>query len=280
MSSRSREPASGPDLPRTSRRDGATRGEPSLEELRAVCQPVDVLGRVNGEHWAGRRYMRHVSLRVTRVLLRTGISADAVTWLMIGSGLLAALVLTVPHPATPLVAFLLIQLQLLFDCSDGEIARWRRTCSPAGIYLDRIGHYSTDAALVAALGVRVDGGLTDIGGWTTLGLAVAVLVLMVKAETDLVHVARALDGRPPLADTGSRLRPGALRAARRVVRYVPFNRALLAIELSMLAVVAGLVDALAPDLLGSRILLVALVPIAAVVAAGHLLSILRSDKLR
>jgi len=253
---------------------------PSLSELRAVCQPVDVLGRVNGEHWAGRYYMRHVSIHLTRALVGARISADAVTWLMIASGLLAALALTVPHPAAPVATFLLIQVQLLLDCSDGELARWRGTCSPKGIYLDRIGHYSTDAALVAALGVRVDGGLGDIGGWTTMGLVVAVLVLMVKSETDLVHVARGLGGRPPLSDTGSQLRSGALRAARRMVRLFPFHRALLAIELSLLTVVAGLVDALTSGLLGSRILLVALVPIAVVVVTGHLLSILRSDKLR
>lgn len=253
---------------------------PTLDELRTVCQPDDVVGRVNGEHWAGRLYMRRVSLRVTRVLLRTGISADAVTWAMIASGLLAALALTVPHPLMPLVTFALVQVQLLLDCCDGEIARWRGTCTPAGIYLDRIGHYSTDAALVIALGVRVDGGLTGIAGWTTLGLAVGVLVLMTKAETDLVHVSRYLAGRPRQADTGSRLRGGAVASLRRVVRYVPFNRALLAQEFSLLAVVAGVVDAVTSDLTGSRVLLLALVPIAVVVAGGHLLSILRSDKLR
>jgi CDP-alcohol phosphatidyltransferase len=253
---------------------------PTLEELRSVVQPEELMGRVNGEHWAGRLYMRHLSLRVTRMLVPTRVSADAVTWGMIASGVLAALVLTVPHPLTPLITFLLIQLQLLLDCVDGEIARWRQTCSPAGIYLDRIGHYTTDAALVIALGVRVDGGLTSIDGWTTLGLGIGVLVLMSKAETDLVHAARALSGAPAAPDRGARLRPGGVATLRRVARYVPFNRALLAQEFSLLAVVAGIVDAIVGDLTGSRILLLALAPIAVVVAGGHLLSILRSDKLR
>jgi phosphatidylglycerophosphate synthase len=253
---------------------------PTLAELQAVCQPQAVMGRVNGEHWAGRLYMRHVSIRVTRMLLPTRVSADAVTWAMIVAGLVAALVLTVPHPLTPLVTFVLIQLQLLLDCVDGEIARWRGTCSPAGIYLDRIAHYATDAALVIALGVRADGGLASIDGWTTLGLAIGVLVLMVKSETDLVHVARAVGGRPPLSDTGSQLRRGAIRSVRRVLRFFPFNRALLAQEFSFLAVLAGVVDGVLGGLTGSRVLLVALAGIAVVVAGGHLLSILRSDKLR
>ena len=44
---------------------------PTLEELRSVVQPEELMGRVNGEHWAGRLYMRHVSLRVTRLLVPT-----------------------------------------------------------------------------------------------------------------------------------------------------------------------------------------------------------------
>ena len=99
--------------------DGRRASVPTLDELRPVCQPEEVVARVNGEHWAGRLYMRRVSLRVTRRLLRTGVGADAVTWAMIAAGLLAALVLTVPHPLTPVAAFVLVQLQLLlvlFEC--------------------------------------------------------------------------------------------------------------------------------------------------------------------
>ena len=66
---------------------------------------------------------------------------------MIACGLLAAAVLTLPGLAGALAAVVLIQLQILLDCSDGELARWRQTRSPAGVYLDRIGHYLTEAAL-------------------------------------------------------------------------------------------------------------------------------------
>jgi hypothetical protein len=48
----------------------------------------------------------------------------------------------------------------------------------------------------------------------------------------------------------------------------------------MLAVVAGLVDLVAGDLIGSRVLLYVIAVIAVIVAGGHLLAILRSDKLR
>ncbi|MBW3607199.1 MAG: iron ABC transporter permease [Actinobacteria bacterium] len=60
--------------------------KPSLTELREVAQPESVVGRANAEHWAGRLYMRHVSLYLTRVLVPTRVSADAVTWWMILAG--------------------------------------------------------------------------------------------------------------------------------------------------------------------------------------------------
>ena len=36
----------------------------------------------------------------------------------------------------PILAVLLTQLQLLWDASDGEVARWRGTSSPLGVFLD------------------------------------------------------------------------------------------------------------------------------------------------
>jgi hypothetical protein len=69
---------------------------PSITDLRATCQPESLVGRVNAEHWAGRLYMRRVSLHLTRQLVRTPLSADAVTWLMIASGTARR---RRPHPA-------------------------------------------------------------------------------------------------------------------------------------------------------------------------------------
>jgi len=253
---------------------------PSVAELRAVTQPDAVLGRANAEHWAGRLYMRSVSPYLTRVLVGTRLSANGVTWLMIGSGLLAAGALSLSGVLAATGTVLLIQLQLLFDCSDGEVARWRGTCSPAGIYLDRIGHYSTEAALAAALGIRADGGWGSIDGWTIVGLATAVLVLLVKSETDLVHVARAQSGRPVLEDVAAPPRAARLRDLRRLLRFLPFYRALIAVEFSALALAAAIVDAVGGGLTGSRALLLLLAPLAAVVVAGHLLAILTSNRLR
>src|SRR4051794_28068342 len=150
---------------------------PTIAELRAATQPAAIFARNSGEHWAGRLYMRRLSPYCTRLLLRLGLSANAVTWLMIAVGLVAAAALTLPGVGPAVGAVLLIQLQLLLDCSDGEVARWREQRSTVGVYLDRIGHWLTEAALPIALGVRADGGWDSPGTYTTLGLVIAVLVL-------------------------------------------------------------------------------------------------------
>src|SRR4051812_49678970 len=88
---------------------------------------------------------------------------------MIGVGVLAAVLLAIPGILPALGAVALIQLQILLDCSDGELARWRQQFSPAGIYLDRFGHYLTETLLPIALGIRADGGWGALGGFPTLG---------------------------------------------------------------------------------------------------------------
>jgi phosphatidylglycerophosphate synthase len=260
----------------------ARTGRPTVAELREVAQPDTVVGRASAEHWAGRLYMRHLSIHLTRLLVPTRVTPDAVTWSLIVTGLAAAVVLTVPHWWAVVIAVLLIQLQGYLDCVDGELARWRGSTGPLGIYLDRIAHYVTDAGLVAAVGVHADGGLGQIGGWTTLGLAAAFLVLISKSETDLVHTSRALSGRLPAADTVSVAVPraGLVRRLRRIARTVPFNRALLAMELTFLALTAAIVDAGRGGLSATRVLDVVLLAVAGVVVVGHLASIITSDRMR
>jgi phosphatidylglycerophosphate synthase len=255
---------------------------PSIAELRAATQPESIFARNSGEHWAGRLYMRRLSPYLTWLLLHTGISPNGVTWLMIWYGLAGAAALSGPGLLWAIVAVLLIQAQLLLDCSDGELARWVQHKSAVGVYLDRIGHWLTEAALPIALGVRADGGWDELGTYTTLGLVVSVLVLLIKGESALVTVARAEAGLPPAADTRAVAAPRAsgLRRLRRAAGVFPFYRAFVAVEATLLALVAAIVDAVGGDLAGSRALVVALVVVTAITAVGHLLAILASNRLR
>jgi phosphatidylglycerophosphate synthase len=245
-----------------------------------VIQPEAHLQRSGEEHWAGRLYMRRLSPYVTRALLSAGLSANAVTALMLPVGLLAALALTFEGLLPAAAAVVLVQFQLLLDCCDGEVARWRKTFSPKGLYLDQLSHYTTEAALAAALGVRADGGWGSLGGWTALGLLVAVLILILKAETHLVGLARARSGKPFRAAPGGKPAAGKSRLPlREGVRLLPFLRPFHAVEASLLALAAAVVDSLAGDLVGTRVLVVALAIAAGIAVIGHLIAVLASDRL-
>jgi phosphatidylglycerophosphate synthase len=255
---------------------------PTIAELRTATQPPSIFARNSGEHWAGKLYMRRASPYVTRLLIRTPLTPNAVTWLMIAVGLAAAALLTLPGLGAAIGVVVLLQLQLLLDCSDGELARWRKVSSPAGIFLDRLAHNVTEAALPIALGVRADGGWDSLGGYTTLGLVTAVLVLLLRVISALVYVARSEAGLPVAEDTVEVAAPRApgLARVRRAAGFAPFFRAFVAIEFSFVALAAAIWDAAAGDLSGTRALVIALVPVAALTIAGRLAAILSSARLR
>src|SRR6266567_847747 len=154
---------------------------PSLAELRSEGQPRAIIDRLNDEHWAGRLYMRKLSPFATWVFARLGWSPNAVTLAFIGCGIAAGVVAAFGGLATAVAAALLIQAYLLFDCSDGELARWSNRSSAAGVYLDGIGHYLGESALLVGLGLRAQGHLTVAGGYVTAGVAAALLAMLVKA---------------------------------------------------------------------------------------------------
>jgi phosphatidylglycerophosphate synthase len=241
---------------------------PTIAELRAATQPASIFERNSGEHWAGRFYIRRISPYLTRLLLKTPITPNGVTVLMLLVGVAAAGVLALGGVLPAVGAVLLIQLQILLDCSDGELARWKGVSSPAGVYLDRVAHWVTESLLPIALGIRADEPI--------LGLVVAVLVLWIKGESALVTVARAESGLPPAADTREVAAPraGGLRALRRLAGRLPFYRAFVAMEFTLLALIASVFED------GSYWLLIGLIPVAAITVLGHLVAILASGRLR
>jgi phosphatidylglycerophosphate synthase len=254
---------------------------PTVAELRAVAQPPSVLGRSAHEHWSGLLYMRRVSLRLTRLLVPTPVTPDMLTATMGVVGIAAAVVVTVPALWSAVAVFALLQLQLLLDCSDGELARWRGPAGGArGVYVDNLSHWVTDALLLAGVAVRADGGLRSIDGWTTVGLCTAVLALLVHAETDLVYVARSKLGLPAPAVDAVTPQVGFVRRARRTLARLPVNRLLSAWDLSYVVLAVAVVDRVRDDLSATRALTVGLLAISIYAVLGHLLSVLTSRRLR
>jgi phosphatidylglycerophosphate synthase len=254
---------------------------PTLAELKAAGQPQSVITRLNDEHWAGRLYMRRLSPAATWVFARIGWSPNAVTAAFIVCGVAAGVVVAFGGLWTAVIGAVLIQAYLLFDCSDGELARWSRRTSVAGIYLDGIGHYLGEAALLTGLGVRAQGHFTLSGGYLSAGLTAALLASIVKAETDNVTVARAKAGLPGAhEDAALAPRPAGLALARRLSSVLRVHRITQAVELSLLILIAALADAAWGGLAATRVLCVACLATAAVMVVAHLAAILSSRRLR
>ena len=257
----------------------------SIAELREVTQPPEVRQRANAEHWTASLYLRDISPYLTWVLLKTSISANGVTGLMILVGWSTAAALLIPGIGGAALALILGQLQMLVDCTDGEVARWRNTRSPAGVFLDKVGHYSTEALIPIALGIRAAGWPLDLPAdyaWTTAGFALALVIVLNKALNDMVHVARANAGMEKLSDRKGEAEPSQAFVARlrRLARFVPFHRLYHSVELTIIIFITSIVGLFLPALVAERWLLLILLPLAVLALIGHFVAIMASKRVR
>lgn len=258
----------------------------SLAQLREVTQPPEVRTRANAEHWVAHLYLRDLSPYVTWLLLKTPISANGVTALMILTGWATAAALLIPGIWGPILALLLGQLQMLIDCCDGEVARWRKTKSPAGHFLDAVGHYTTEALIPIALGLRAAGFADNSRPinwmWVALGAFLAIVIILNKVLNDLVRVARAMSDLPKLADAkgANAPRPGMVAKLRRMARFVPFHRIYHSVELTIIAFFAMLVGLVIGQLQVSQILVAVLLPLSILAIIGHFVAIMTSSRVR
>ncbi|MBG6057853.1 phosphatidylglycerophosphate synthase [Cryobacterium sp. MP_M5] len=257
----------------------------SIAELRAVAQPPEVRLRANAEHWTASLYLRDISPYVTWMLLKTRITANGVTGLMILVGWSTAAALLIPGVWGALLALILGQLQMLVDCCDGEVARWRKESSPAGVFLDKVGHYTTEALIPIAFGIRAAAFPFEAPAdllWTTLALLLALIIVLNKALNDMVHVARANAGLTKLSDTRGEktLTSSRLAQVRRLARFVPFHRLYHSVELTILMFVAAILGSFVGEPLVDRVVLIVLIPLSFLALVGHFVAIMASKRVR
>ena len=248
---------------------------PTIKEIREVSQPASVTGRSTSEHWVADLYQRRISPYLTRILLRTPITANGVTWLMIIVGASIGPALLIQGWAGIALALFLSHLQMLIDCCDGEVARWRETKSPMGIFLDKLGHYVAEGLIPICFGLR-------LANWPNepitnsifpyLGVLLALLVVVNKGLNDAVHVARAFSGLPKIQDQAGINLPvkGILRKIRKVFNFIPAQRMFHSIEFTMYVAIFGVFTQSLEIALG----------ISLFVTIGHIAAIVSSAKLR
>lgn len=227
--------------------------------------------------------MRELSLRVDRYLVNTRVTPNQLTYLMTVAGVLAAPALLVPGIPGALLGVLMVQLYLLLDCVDGELARWKQQFSLGGVYLDRVGAYLCDAAVLVGFGLRA----ADLWGsgridwlWAFLGTLAGLGAILIKAETDLVGVARHQVGLPPVKEAASEPRSSGMALARRAAGALKFHRLILCVEASLVILVAAVLDSVRDDLFFSRLAVAVLAGIALLQTLLHLVSVLASSRLK
>lgn len=245
---------------------------PTISQIREISQPVSVTGRSAAEHWVADLYLRKLSPYLTRVLLKTPITANGVTYLMILTGVSIGLALQIDGATGLLVAFLLSQLQMLWDCCDGEIARWHQTQSPKGVFLDRLGHYLTEGFIPIALALRLTD--TPITDYRLLFIAalLSLAIILNKAFNDAVHVSRAYAGLPKLADAKGIGEPRnkLIKLVRAPFKVLAIQRLFHSVEMTLVILIFQ----------GSSLLITYGMYLALFVTIGHLITILSSGKLK
>jgi phosphatidylglycerophosphate synthase len=190
---------------------------------------------------------------------------------MILTGVSISLAFQIPGALGILLALFLSQMQMLWDCVDGELARWRERFSPSGIFLDKVGHYFAESLIPIAIAWR----LSEEGDYfyPFLGALLATIIVINKGLNDAVHVARAFSGLDKLADKKVEIKSSGLAKIRKFANLLPFHRAYHSVEMSIIFSIAYFFGTIREAFL----LLVIASPI---VTLGHIISILASSKLK
>ena len=101
--------------------------------------------------------IRPMAGAVVRLLYATKVTPNQVTLLSTAAGLVAAPLFIPGSHALTAAAGLLVTLKDILDSADGQLARARQQYSRSGRFLDSIGDFLVNAALFAAIGIRIAG---------------------------------------------------------------------------------------------------------------------------
>ena len=199
--------------------------------------------------------VRKASKPLTRIAIRLGWSPNAITLVSFAVGLAAATAFAGGSFGWLLAGAVLLQLSLIIDCVDGEVARATRRFSSLGAWLDAATDRIKEFAAYAGLAIGAARFGVDL--WW---VAIALIVLQTTrhvSDYDFARIQRLREASPWVADirdpqdpmpqgtgalagamqTSARInRRSAIRWAKKVVHMPIGERWLL---LSVLAVVGG-----------------------------------------
>ena len=120
----------------------------TIKQLRSICQSSAPLT----DPWYMRVVIRKISIYFTAFFVKTKLTPNQITALQIAAGLLAAILLYFDNLITAILVAILLNLSLVFDCSDGELARFKDHKTAAGLFLDGFNHILISGLLYLSSG--------------------------------------------------------------------------------------------------------------------------------
>lgn len=97
--------------------------------------------------------VRKISYWFTIPLLRINVSAFTASIISMVIAIVACILIALPNPIARVIGIVLIPVWHIFDCVDGNIARYTNTASDFGSAVDAICGYFVDAYLPLSLGI-------------------------------------------------------------------------------------------------------------------------------
>jgi hypothetical protein len=153
---------------------------PTVTELKASVQK-DRHRKIG--NWLARHVARPTAVYGCWLAIRLGLSAHQVTLAALCASLGAAVMIGTGKRSFFVVGVMLAHLGFWLDHVDGQVARWRKTVSLDGVYLDYLMHHAANLALGFALGY----GLATRTGemrWTIAGFSIAAGWALLSLHND------------------------------------------------------------------------------------------------
>lgn len=107
----------------------------TISELKVICQTT---AKKDVSNVYMRYVCRNLSIYLTRLLIPTPITPNQVSFAMILTGLLAAVLFLCPSLGMYLAGSLVLQFWYILDCVDGELARYRRYVKEKTVTTEKI----------------------------------------------------------------------------------------------------------------------------------------------
>jgi len=118
---------------------------PTMEQLRKVTQ--DRPDKHDFYMWS---VMRRISIYVTWLSVRTPVTPNQITLLSLLAGLAGAAFFASSDPLYWLAGWLVVNIHLILDQVDGEVARWKKMTTKFGYFFDEVTHPIVNTALFVA----------------------------------------------------------------------------------------------------------------------------------